>query len=484
MASNKSVECSPENSSELFSESPTGEFVAVMEAEVDKVTAEENLPDDSALIDDPSWGDIVEQDEILVPEALRHLEASGITFKVLPKSDFNSGGTQPVIQKNFSVYFTFDTIVTSQDILFGFEKAGIDIDDITSLQRKTSNRLWVVSFCSMDTKEVALSLPSVTISGCQVFLGDSENRTVLVKIYEAPEEMPNTFLIGWLSCCGRVISFRRGICNRIRTARMLFLKPIPSSITVAGENIFIFYPSQPCTYRKCGQEGHMAGSCNQIRCFNCDQVGHRIEECHQSEACKICRESSHPMSFCPFFVYSADVESSSPDNVSYSTAAKSIVEGQKEQNGSGNAADLQKTKSERKNKVRQKQQQPEQKKQPEQKEQKKQPEQKKQQKEREPKQVESERREMDREDDERREKERKERQEQEDREAFEEWKRRQRREEERRDRSRDCGDHYHRHDYACDRSSRRHSRSHSPHSGDESEGWQTVSRRRHHRDYY
>lgn len=174
--------------------------------------------------------------------------------------------------------------------------------------------------------------------------------------------MPDTFLIGRLSCFGSVLSFRRdllaaGIRIGICMARMRLTKPIPSSITVAGENVFISYPSQPRTCRKCGQEGHMAGSCNQIRCLNCDQAGHRVEECQEPDTCKICCDSSHPTSFCPFFIHSADVEPSSPGNMSYSTAAKTIFHDQKEQKKSKNAADLQKTELTQRKKNEQQEQQ-------------------------------------------------------------------------------------------------------------------------------
>ena len=80
------------------------------------------------------------------------------------------------------------------------------------------------------------------IAGLKVFLGDCENRLVLVKIYEAPAEMPDTALIGRLSHYGRVLSFRRGkiarhIENGIRIARMTIHHAIPSYMNIGGEII-------------------------------------------------------------------------------------------------------------------------------------------------------------------------------------------------------------------------------------------------------
>ena len=266
----------------------------------DAVECEENAAEGSAVIE--------------IPDALRRLENSGVRFETVKKHGFTTDGLRTTLKKNLSVYFTVDTICTSQDIIYGLDAAGIDVDDIKSIQRKGSNRSWVVTFSEPGIKEHALGLASISIAGCQVFLGDCQNRTVLFKIYECPDEMPDTFLIGRLSRFGSVLSFRRdllstGIRNGIRTARMRLVKAIPSSIMVAGELIYVSYPSQPRTCRKCGDSGHMANSCNSIRCFNCEQSGHRIEDCEETEVCKICHDASHATCYCPFFVFSADVVS-------------------------------------------------------------------------------------------------------------------------------------------------------------------------------
>ena len=134
-------------------------------------------------------------------------------------------GTQPKLVKNLSVYFSVNTVVTSQQILEAFDPAGIDIDCITSIRWRASNRSWIVSFNSALAKETALETASVEIGGTAVFLGNCENSLVLIKIYKAPNELPHTALIGRLSHYGRVLSFRRHkiaqfINNGVRTARM------------------------------------------------------------------------------------------------------------------------------------------------------------------------------------------------------------------------------------------------------------------------
>ena len=155
------------------------------------------------------------------------------------------------------MYFTVDMPCTSQEITQAFNKAGFDIDQITSIQRKTSNRTWVVSFDTLVAKEEALQLASLEVCGCTVFIGDCENRLVLVKIYKAPNEMPDTAVIRRLSCYSQVLSFCRGIvacgnCNGVRTARMRLHRDIPSSVCVAGDALHIWYPTQPKTCRNWG----------------------------------------------------------------------------------------------------------------------------------------------------------------------------------------------------------------------------------------
>ena len=102
--------------------------------------------------------------------------------------------------------FLVDTVVTSQDIVVGFYKAGIDID-VIFVQRKASNNTWIVSFNSKVAKDAALNEPSVKIAGCAVFLGDCENRVSIVKLYELPVELPDSVVIGRQSHYGKVYSF-------------------------------------------------------------------------------------------------------------------------------------------------------------------------------------------------------------------------------------------------------------------------------------
>lgn len=228
----------------------------------------------------------------------------------------------PLLLRRACLYFAVDTVVSSQDVIEGFDAAGLDVDDINSIQRKNSNNTWVVSFNSADCKERALALPSLQIAGCTAVLGDSENTTVIVKIYEAPDEMPHTMIISRLSAYGTVLSFRRDkisstISNGIPTVRVRLKKPIPSAAYIAGEVVYFFYASQPRTCRRCGLEGHMARSCSAVWCYSCEKPGHHSSECNEPPRCSVCLESSHDLAGYPFVFYSANVVPPAPGAATY-----------------------------------------------------------------------------------------------------------------------------------------------------------------------
>lgn len=88
---------------------------------------------------------------IVLPDVLSQLYNKGLRFKKVPAFDWNYDGEQPKLSKCCSVYFSVDSVCTSQDILEAFNKAGIEIDEICSIQRKNSNRSWVVTFDSAAT---------------------------------------------------------------------------------------------------------------------------------------------------------------------------------------------------------------------------------------------------------------------------------------------------------------------------------------------
>jgi len=216
-------------------------------------------------------------------------------------------------RKNLSVTFAIDEDITGEDILDGFDHAGFDTDKIVSIQRKILNRMWVVSFTEQEEKDQLISKGRIEIKGTVVFVGNVDLRTDIVKIFEAPDELPDTVIISCLSCSDWVLSFRRdvsiatGIRNSVRTALMRISHDNPCSIHMAGETIAMKYSSQPRSSRLSGGTGHFANDCKQPRCYNCDLPGHLSIECIEVVLCGICFQSMHPLSECLYVTFSANV---------------------------------------------------------------------------------------------------------------------------------------------------------------------------------
>ena len=156
-------------------------------------------------------------------------------------------------------------------------------------------------------------------------LGDCEHKVSIVKVYELPNELPDSVVIGRLSHYGRVISFRRdrvadAIFNGVRTARMSIERPIPAQAFIAGEFCRFWYPSQPKTCRKCGADDHLAAACRWQRS---ERPGHRAEQCDQPALCRVCLSDGHETASCPFIFYNANVTGAKSAEKSYSGAAQS-----------------------------------------------------------------------------------------------------------------------------------------------------------------
>ena len=126
------------------------------------------------------------------------------------------------------------------------DAAGVDYEDILSIQRRLSSNTWVVAFRTAIAKEQVVSAWNFVIAGQRVFIADCDRKISLVKVYHAPNEIPDSVIIGRLPVYGSVLSFRRdlltdSIFNGVRTARMEVKKHIPSTVRIAGEFIHLRY---------------------------------------------------------------------------------------------------------------------------------------------------------------------------------------------------------------------------------------------------
>ena len=91
-----------------------------------------------------------------VPKVLCDLFNSGARFESAPKYTWNLRKEDKRARLRKELLFSVDTIVTSQDIVVGFDTADIDIDQILSIQQRASNNTWVVSFRLPEAKNIEL----------------------------------------------------------------------------------------------------------------------------------------------------------------------------------------------------------------------------------------------------------------------------------------------------------------------------------------
>ena len=128
-----------------------------------------------------------------------------------------------------------------------------------------------------------------------------------------------------------MLSFRRDLAtehifNGVRTARMKIKHDMPSTVRIVEEFIEFWYPGQPKSCRRCGDLDHLIKDCANVRCFNCERSGHRVEQWEERPMCSICHSTGYLMRECLYFLCSVNVvpvvsERASVPN-SYAGAAK------------------------------------------------------------------------------------------------------------------------------------------------------------------
>ena len=255
-----------------------------------------------------------------VPDAIEKMINNGINF---PRSagpwKVEQEGVR--VRKSFSVYFTLDTHVPVQQIIMALDQRRIDYDEIISIQHRLGTNTFVVSFRTADAKAHILSAWDINVAGHRAFVADCDHKISIVKVYNAPNEVPDSVIIGRLSSYGSVFSFRRdhatdAIYNGVRTAQMEIKQNIPSTVRITGEFNKFWYPGRPKSCRRCGDLDHLVKDCRNVRCFNCEQSGHRVEECEKAPMCSICRSIDHVVCDCPYLLFSANVECESSSNTS------------------------------------------------------------------------------------------------------------------------------------------------------------------------
>ena len=75
---------------------------------------------------------------------------------------------------------------------------------------------------------------------------------------------------------------------------------IPSFLRFGRFLVRVWHPNQTSTCRKCNCAGHLAKECQNVLCFNCEELGHVTRDCLEPFVCAICREAGHLANCCRF----------------------------------------------------------------------------------------------------------------------------------------------------------------------------------------
>ena len=74
----------------------------------------------------------------------------------------------------------------------------LSFEHILSVQRRLGSNTYVVSFSTAEAKSLILSSWDIEVCGYRAFVADCDHKISIVKIYNAPNEMPDSVLIGRL----------------------------------------------------------------------------------------------------------------------------------------------------------------------------------------------------------------------------------------------------------------------------------------------
>ena len=120
-----------------------------------------------------------------------------------------------------------------------------------------------------------------------LFGGGGGPRPQNVLVYNFPYDIPHAVVREALSPFGEVesVHFRhwthaQGICDGVRTVRMVRSRSIARNLVIDGFPVKISYPGQALECDICGESGHIAKNCSlRGKCLECRQSGHFQRNC-------------------------------------------------------------------------------------------------------------------------------------------------------------------------------------------------------------
>ena len=202
-----------------------------------------------------------------------------------------------------SAHFTCDKELPVSDIFMDFKNCGIRAAGVRCLQ-SSPNGFVSVTFSTADYQDIFLRKSSLITryrtSSQRRRPSSSSSPFTFVACFDAPYELPDSALSHRLSLYSSVISVRRcglqgydGVLNGTRVVKMELEESIPSFLHFGRKLVRVKHLEQIPTCRKCHRPDHVAKSCPNTICFNCDQLGHTLRDCPAPVKCSVCKDEGH-----------------------------------------------------------------------------------------------------------------------------------------------------------------------------------------------
>ena len=238
-----------------------------------------------------------------------------------------------------TAYFTASYFVDSQAVFDKLAELDIPRESVTCLHRRPSRDMQI-TFVDVETKNKFVSNVALRFQDSSGVINDEDSPLTFLNIYDAPHELCDEALKARLEKYCSVIATRRGRLSRsncyngIRHYRVRIKEPLPSYLRFGKFLVRLSHDGQQHTCRRCNRAGHFASECQNVVCFNCDELGHQSRDCGENIRCCICKSEEHLARRCPFSWYKR-----SPIPASTSTRRVSVSDPSSDGNVAASAGD-------------------------------------------------------------------------------------------------------------------------------------------------
>ena len=245
----------------------------------------------------------VSEDDLLISRNYRN----ELFLSSFERENFHPDNVTP--ERPCTAYFQSDVFEDSSAVFSALRSQGFASSAIRCLQRRPTGEM-LITFSTVHVKNAFLEKNSIQIRHRRYAINDSDRFLTFLNIYDAPHELSDNAIIKRLEPYCEVVNYRRGrylsnkmVFNGNRHFRVRIHKAIPSYLRFGKFLIRLSHDGQTHTCRRCNRRGHFAKDCPNTVCFNCDELGHKVDECTHEELCCICKEPSHRARHCPYSWY-------------------------------------------------------------------------------------------------------------------------------------------------------------------------------------